>query len=1066
VAEEVSQINVLFPEYAPHNEKYHLQRLFHAASTVLGLNIFEEMKCAELFVLAVALYGHDWGMAVSEAEKLYIIRGECPNDIHKQDMWILPDEQSRLLSFAKKNRLPIGPDNQIKEISTEEWRVYVRHTHAFRSAERVRRYFESIDGGVAESASRVCVGHWLDFEKLQDYNTYPPDFAVQGEAVNLRALAVYVRLIDLLDLSEDRTPYVIWKFVFPRDPFSRMEWKKHRSLRPITCRPYQEGRVIQVDGSTDDHEVYAALEDLRNYCEEQLRSCSDLLARMNDPRHRLGIYHIDWRVAPRGFNPVLVRFEFDRLRMFDVLSDEIYQGDHYVFLRELLQNSIDAIRMRREVLARAGLGSAEMGVIQFTVEHHDEGGAVVTCCDDGIGMDEYVIRNYLAIAGKSYYRSEDFERQGLSMDPISRFGVGILSCFMVADKIEIESYRDPYLSPTENPVRVVIPAVDRQFRIEAKPREGACVGTTIRVFVDAGKVKSKLNVTAYIKILAGFVEFPIVITEGDKKTVVIHPKEDTEKVKKRFGEGLNIHKLDTSFPWSEAFLPQDLLAARDVLAEERYDVCTDLGLSEHEGVLSFLVLSEKGMYLSVGNEDELVVLDRRSGAENRIKIRTKIDLIYPTGVSPSARKSLGFAVYKDGILIPQESLPHRYTGYEHHGFSGGSWGDLLNPRIIVNLKKQDGRRLDLARLSVRDESEHWETVVFKAFLHHLSDGKLKQIEELVPFERFFELAALINRYSLSAKDLWQVFPHEKWPIVCIEPGSSLKVYEWSEVCSGVLSNWPDQLYWELVKALEHVWMTHNQFISILSQWVGDRCLVLSFGYSAPFSTGSDICKMPINKTYSISSIRFLSPPWGGNPPIVQSVMTPSLEDLGEPNTALILRGNRQSSRRFSVDECKAILETNYFPVMSIVEFLPPFEHYFAYGNDYINANHPTTQALIWLVGERLLAEQDKTICEVALGRFDDALKVWLSSWEFDRYSMRKWNTRLRKVCRLAREISLPKAEMLLDNIPRNTDFVPGTVGKEAKKLSTILADINPVIPFGRPLDCADRTGTGRKKRKR
>jgi len=42
---------------------------------------------------------------------------------------------------------------------------------------------------------------------------------------------------------------------------------------------------------------------------------------------------------------------------------------------------------------------------------------VVRCRDYGIGMDEYIIRNYLSIAGTSYYQSSDFKNQGLKMDP-------------------------------------------------------------------------------------------------------------------------------------------------------------------------------------------------------------------------------------------------------------------------------------------------------------------------------------------------------------------------------------------------------------------------------------------------------------------------------------------------------------------------------------------------------------------------------------------------------------------------------------------------------------------------
>lgn len=255
VSNEMLQVNVLFPEYTPHDEQYHLKRLFYVADTILGKERFEAMNSAELFVLAIALYGHDWGMAVSDQEKRYILTNELPKGKTEEDFWILPDEHTRLAKFAHEQRLEIDADGRLEKIPIEMWREYVRETHAYRSSERVNRFFSSIDGGIAEAASRVCEGHWLDFENLQDYCLYPSDFSVLRETVNLRAIAVYLRLIDLLDLAEDRTPYVLWKFVAPRDSRSKMAWMKHRTLRPVTCAPYQTGRIIRVDGSTDDHEV-------------------------------------------------------------------------------------------------------------------------------------------------------------------------------------------------------------------------------------------------------------------------------------------------------------------------------------------------------------------------------------------------------------------------------------------------------------------------------------------------------------------------------------------------------------------------------------------------------------------------------------------------------------------------------------------------------------------------------------------------------------------------------------------------------------------------------------------
>lgn len=44
VSGEVRQINELFPEYTPHDEEYHLKRLFHVADTVLGNDRLESMN--------------------------------------------------------------------------------------------------------------------------------------------------------------------------------------------------------------------------------------------------------------------------------------------------------------------------------------------------------------------------------------------------------------------------------------------------------------------------------------------------------------------------------------------------------------------------------------------------------------------------------------------------------------------------------------------------------------------------------------------------------------------------------------------------------------------------------------------------------------------------------------------------------------------------------------------------------------------------------------------------------------------------------------------------------------
>jgi len=63
VNSEMSYIQLIFPEYTPHDEKHHLEHLFHLADKVLERKRLEKMNSAELFLLAVGIYGHDWGMS-------------------------------------------------------------------------------------------------------------------------------------------------------------------------------------------------------------------------------------------------------------------------------------------------------------------------------------------------------------------------------------------------------------------------------------------------------------------------------------------------------------------------------------------------------------------------------------------------------------------------------------------------------------------------------------------------------------------------------------------------------------------------------------------------------------------------------------------------------------------------------------------------------------------------------------------------------------------------------------------------------------------------------------------
>jgi HSP90 family molecular chaperone len=62
--------------------------------------------------------------------------------------------------------------------------------------------------------------------------------------------------------------------------------------------------------------------------------------------------------------------------------------------------------------------------------------------DNGAGMDEDIIERYFTKIGESFYRSSEFLEQDLGFTPVSELGIGFLSCFMIADKVVVETKTD------------------------------------------------------------------------------------------------------------------------------------------------------------------------------------------------------------------------------------------------------------------------------------------------------------------------------------------------------------------------------------------------------------------------------------------------------------------------------------------------------------------------------------------------------------------------------------------------------------------------------------------------
>lgn len=122
-------------------------------------------------------------------------------------------------------------------------------------------------------------------------------------------------------------------------------------------------------------------------------------------------------------------FQVDLRGVVDLLSRHIYSSPR-VYLRELLQNGVDAITARR------ALGADDDETWGIDIAPLTEANPEFALADDGIGLTADEMTELLATVGRSSKRDIlDLPRH----DYLGQFGIGLLSCFMVADKIRIVS---------------------------------------------------------------------------------------------------------------------------------------------------------------------------------------------------------------------------------------------------------------------------------------------------------------------------------------------------------------------------------------------------------------------------------------------------------------------------------------------------------------------------------------------------------------------------------------------------------------------------------------------------
>jgi hypothetical protein len=561
----LQQVSRSFPLYTLHDPE-HSFRVAENMAKMIPKQTLNQLNSIEISVLLYAAYLYDIGMAASQ-DDLYawLKSNDYEAFIAAHDNW-----ESAIRSYERHRDKPEDegtpaktPDDLVlRQLQDVAYTDYLREKHAQRGSDFILARFgakgqsdnkiQVQEVNYAEYVALVCKSHG-DSATLLKGERFRRDAHVGKFPLNLQYCAVILRLADLADLDPERTPKVLLDFIMldlratdseegvvpqPRAK-SAEEWAKHRAVLGYKITPDE----IRLEAKCA---IQRGLNEWCDYMDSERRDCRLIV---HDNRQEITEKYAldltkdvrkDFIESDGSYIYADFKFQLDYDRIVGLLMGTELWGDSAVVFRELLQNALDACYHRKALSEKLGLPYTPK--VRFSTKHHWDGArdeAILLCEDNGTGMDQHIVENFLMRIGRSYYHSPEFRQQNLDFQPIGQFGLGVMSYFMLADSLRIDTQKFESTGAKKQPLSVEVNSAGRY--VVLRPNDEPRDGTAVTLALDIRSRKHRWREDKYhddfdhplmvldfaseiLRTLAVHVDIPIEISHGDQEITVIEPQ--------------------------------------------------------------------------------------------------------------------------------------------------------------------------------------------------------------------------------------------------------------------------------------------------------------------------------------------------------------------------------------------------------------------------------------------------------------------------------------------------------------------------------------------------------------
>ncbi len=404
-------------------------------------------------------------------------------------------------------------------------------------------------------------------------------------------------------------------------------------------------------------------------------------------RPRFAFNHVRFEIQACGYEPMDYKFRVDGAAALQLFMGHTLYGDKRVFLRELVQNAVDACHLRSMMEP----DYTPAITIQLNREENR-----ITIRDNGIGMDRRWLEKYFLNVGISFYRSG--EAGDISLQPalqrsfISNFGIGFLSTFLIADRIVVKTRRKG-----AGGLLITITDIGDYFDVRPAP-DTLPTGTEVLLELKTNRLKGwrGMEYLGYLKSVARFVSIPIQFTDAAGHTTVI----GCEPLN-RFGDDASAHNFSA---------PLEIAPSRGwVLIRTRGDDERSIALDTSSGGLS---IYQNGIFID--QSDDLLPAKARKFVTGRLDL--------------TGEHVCELSMDRHRIFWPQKQL--RYFRQAVLAAIAQAGGRLLNAASPHELLPPSRQRLEQTLASFFDITT-MDDVLFQALPQGVRDLLRKQLRALL-----------------------------------------------------------------------------------------------------------------------------------------------------------------------------------------------------------------------------------------------------------------------------------------------------------------------------------------------